>query len=320
MTMLIKKYFSFFVPLLPVAFISFFVSACTMSTYQRYEPPPPLPDCAPLHHPIRLALVLGGGGSRGMAHVGVLKEFEEANLPVDVIVGCSAGALVGGLYAEHPQADALREILSSKKKKDFVDFDICKARFGLAQGQALRSFLKCHLDQVCFEELKIPLVVVATDLSSGELICMGGGPVVPAIHASCALPFYFTPVRWWGRTLVDGGVVDAIPVKCAKERNAEVIVAVDLTSPLRLEAPNHLFGVAKRCAEIKLISHNQLCLKEADVVITPDLYDIDIFEDQKTMQIYEAGREAARQAIPLIKKKLAEKGYCPFPGCTPSSV
>lgn len=152
------------------------LNACApQASYLSFEDPPPLPDCAPLYHPIRVALVLGGGGSRGMAHVGVLKELEEAKIPIDLIVGCSAGALVGGLYASHPCSDDIKAVLAPMKKKDFVDFDICKARYGLAQGEALRNFLRCHLDGECFEGLKIPLVVVATDLASGELICIGGG-------------------------------------------------------------------------------------------------------------------------------------------------
>lgn len=269
--------------------------------------PEELPPCEPLEHPVRLALVLGGGGARGMAHVGVLKEFEEANIPVDLIVGCSAGSMVGFLYCHNPNADDLKGLLLTKKKEHFIDFNIWRSRFGLGRGYALRKFLYENVGDLDFCDLQIPLLVVATDLWTGDLVCIGGGEVVPAVHASCALPFYFTPVPLYGRILVDGGVADLVPVDTACTRNAEIIVAVDLSECLPKTRPTNLFGVAKRSAEIKFLKHNQACLRFADVVIKPDLGDIDCFEDGRTMDIYEAGRQAAKDAIPYILEMLQAK-------------
>jgi len=166
--------------------------------------------------PVRLALVLGGGGAKGLAHVGVLEELEKANIPIDLVVGCSAGSIIGALYCDCPCTDHLKDTLLTLKTSLLVDIDFWNARFGLCQGRSLRKFLRNNLDATTFEELKLPFFLVATDLYSSELIIMGGGPLVPAIEASCSIPFVFVPVSLHGRAFVDGGMIDPVPVRVAK--------------------------------------------------------------------------------------------------------
>lgn len=277
---------------------------------QRYCPtdnPPPLPPCRIVEQPVRLALVLGGGGAKGLAHVGVIEELESANIPIDVVIGCSAGSIVGAVYCDDPCAQTLKNKLLKMKTNVLVDFDLFHARYGLCQGRSLRHFLDKTLDADTFEELKKPFFLVTTDLYSSELITLGGGPLVPAIEASCAIPLVFVPVCLHGRAFVDGGVIDPVPTRIAEYFNPELTVAVDLRGLLPQTFPTNLFAVASRSANITLLWQSECCLKDADVVIRPDLCGVGTFANNQNEMIYEAGREAARKCIPQIIALLAEK-------------
>jgi NTE family protein len=282
------------------------MSGCQTKFYLP-DNPRPLPEC-PIKHEVRLALVLGGGGARGMAHIGVLEEFERVGIPIDLIVGCSAGSIVGALYADCRKASHVKELLKPLKKWDILDINVWRCRYGFVEGRSIRQFLKKNLRARYFEELCIPLCCAATDLVEGEIICLNSGPIIPAVHASAAVPFVFCPVYLHDRLLVDGGVADPIPVCMAKKNNAQVIVAVDLSELLPKTCPTNLFGVAARSAEIKFLLQSESCVKEADIVIRPELGDIGLFDDRNNDLVYEAGRKAAQEAIPQIIDLLSQKG------------
>lgn len=270
--------------------------------------PPPIPQCLPPQC-VRLALVLGGGGAKGIAHVGVLSEFEKVGIPIDLIVGCSAGSIVGALYADCPNACYIKQVLKPLRTWDILDINIWYGRYGLVQGGALRCFLKRNLSCRCFEDLQIPLFIVATDLITGKLVCMSSGPIIPAVHASSAVPFVFSPVYFYKRWLVDGGVADPVPVQTAKKAGADIVVAVDLSNLLPKTCPTNLFGVATRSAEIKLLLQSDSCLTGADIVIRPELGDMGLFDDKNPERVYEAGCQAAQESIPRIIELLSQKGY-----------
>jgi NTE family protein len=271
------------------------------------EIPPPIPE-RPAPECIRVALVLGGGGAKGLSHVGVLREFEKAGIPIDMIIGCSAGSIVGALYADCPNASYIKKLLKPLRTWNILDINIWYARYGLVRGGALRRFLRKNLSCNCFEDLQIPFCIVTTDLLAGELVCINSGPVIPAVHASCAVPFIFAPVYLHDRWLVDGGVVDPVPVKIAKKKGAAIVVAVDLSGLLPQECPTNLFGVATRSAQIKFLLQSESCLEGADVVIKPELGDMGLFDDKNPQNVYEAGCKAARDAIPKITGLMSEKG------------
>ncbi|MFI0434825.1 MAG: patatin-like phospholipase family protein [Parachlamydiaceae bacterium] len=283
-----------------------FLSGCE-TKFDLPDNPPPIPECLPPHQ-IRLALVLGGGGAKGMSHVGVLAEFENAGIPIDYIVGCSAGSIVGVLYADCPNAQYIKQLLRPLRTWDILDINIWYGRYGLVRGGALRRFLKSHLWSRSFEELQIPCCVVATDVIAGEMVCLNSGPIIPAVHASSAVPFVFSPVYLHQRWLVDGGVSDPVPVRCAKKAGAAVIVAVDLSGLLPKTCPTNLFGVATRSAEIKFLLQSESCLHGADVIIKPELGDMGLFDDRNPQNVYEAGSKAAKEAIPQIIEILSQKG------------
>lgn len=166
---------------------------------------------------IDVAIVLGGGGARGLAHAGVLEIFEENNIPIDLIVGSSAGSLIGVLYADDPDAQRLKKKLIALKKWDLLDVSwgagmrMFWEMNGLVGGAAFRKYLKANLTATTFEELKIPFIAVATDVDKGVPVALDQGPIIPAIHASSAVPMIFNPVKWQGKTLVDGCVVSPPP-------------------------------------------------------------------------------------------------------------
>lgn len=273
----------------------------------RFLPTEPDP-CTPFYVPekIRVALVLGSGGVRGMAHVGVIEELEAAGIPIDLIVGCSAGSIVGALYADNPDVDQLKCAVSCIRSDSLLEIDLWNCRFGLSQGKCINRVLNQYLDSEQFTDLKIPLVIVATDLHSGELVTIGAGDVVKAVRSSCSIPFFYVPSEHMGRILVDGGVVDPVPVKVARDLGAQVIIAVDLCELLEKTFPTNLFGVATRSAEIAFMWQNQRCTHHASVIIRPKTCDVGTFNDKMKGHLYWAGRHAAKEQIPRIKELLAQ--------------
>lgn len=288
-------------------FTSFLISCGCPQHYNVCNTPPPLPNCPVVPQPVRLALILGGGGSKGLAHVGVLEELEMANIPIDLVVGCSAGSIIGALYCDCPDTTHLKDVFLKLNTNRLIDFDIWNARYGLCQGRSIRRFIRKNLSATNFDELKVPFFLVTTDLYSSELVTIGGGPIAPAVEASCSIPFVFVPVNLHGRAFVDGGVIDPVPVRVAKHFDAEIIVAVDLRGLLPHTFPTNLFGVASRSAEITLLWQSEGCIKDADVIIRPNLDGIGTFCGDQNERIYQAGRAAAREAIPQILQCLNEK-------------
>jgi NTE family protein len=293
-------------PLLLILLFTLLLSSCDRKL-KYSDCPLPIPECPPPEN-VRVALVLGGGGARGLAHVGVLEEFEAEGIPIDVIVGCSIGSIVGALYADCPHACYLKKILKPLKKWDILDLGFIHCRYGLVRGRALERFLNKNLCADNFEQLQIPFYSVSTDLMAGTAVAINRGPIIPAVRASASIPFLFRPVILYERILVDGGIVDNIPVDIAKKIGAQVIIAVDLSTLLPKSPPNHLFGIAARAAEIKLLLHSETCTAGADVIIRPSLGDFGIFEDRNCELAYKAGRKAAQDVMPQILEILCEKG------------
>ncbi len=267
------------------------------------DTPEPL---APIKLPkkVRVALVLGSGGVRGMAHVGVIEELEKEGIPIDLIVGCSAGSIVGALYADNPNIADIKNAVAGINSDSIFNIDIWNCRFGLSQGASMLRVLNAELDAETFDQLKIPLVIVASDLHSGELVPIGSGDLVKSVQASCSIPFFFVPCDHMGRILVDGGVINPVPTEVAYDLGAEFIIAVDLSELLPKTFPTNLFGVATRSAEIAMMWQNEVSTQFADVVIRPRTCGIGTFNEKMKFAIYEAGKKAAQEEMPKIKELL----------------
>ena len=269
--------------------------------------PEPIPQFQLPAQQVKVALVLGGGGSKGLAHVGVLHELERAGIHPDLIVGCSSGAVIGALYADQPHVERLEGLMVNLKRSDVLDFSLFSSPFGVVKGFLLRSFLKENLKARKFEQFQIPFIAVATDLSTGELIELGGGEIIPAVHASAAVPGIFDPVKYLGRYLVDGGVADPVPAGVAKRHGAQVIIAVDVGQDLSSKEPYHFFGVAKRSMEICYRKLSEQVTRDADVVLRMNFQDLGMFSDRYNQEIYRDGRATARAMLPEIQQVILEK-------------
>lgn len=293
-------------------FLLLLVTACCPHKFIPCEEPPP-PPCFKVPEKIRIALVLGSGGVRGMAHVGVLEELVNAGIEFDVIIGCSAGSIVGALYADSLNVCYVKDAVKNLKTDQVLDINIWDCRFGLSQGKAMLRLLDDRLEARTFDELKMPFIAVATDLNSGELVPIGSGDVVKAVRASSSIPLVFVPVEMHGRVLVDGGVINPVPVNVARQLGAELVIAVDLCELLPKTFPTNLFSVATRSTEIAFMWQNTVCVRNSDVNIRPKMCEVGTFNDNAKMELYEAGREAAREAIPRLKELIAQ--LPPREGC-----
>lgn len=255
---------------------------------------------------VKVALALGGGGARGAAHVGVLEVLERENIDIDLIVGCSAGAIAGALYADSKRASFVKELYLKTSREEVLDISLQNIFQGVVQGKNLEKFLLKNLEAEKMEDLKIPLAILATDLHEGQPVWLTSGPIAPAVVASSSLPPFFSPKKLYGKTLVDGGVVEVVPVSFAKQLGAELIIACDVSSGLPSSLPRHIIGVTRRSMEIALMTLSSLQLKEADLVIRPDVAEFKLFEPSSTERIYREGVRAAEKKLPLLKKLLAK--------------
>lgn len=251
-------------------------------------------------HPIEVALVLGGGGAKGLAHLGAIRELEKAGIRPDLIVGCSAGAMAGALYADNQDLESTAQVLIPLRRSDILDYSYINPILGIVHGDLLQNLMKTLLQAKMFEELKIPLIIVTTDLITGDVIEISSGDLSSAIRASCAFPGVFKPVSLYGRYCVDGGAANPIPVNIAKRYGAKVIIAIDLSEKLPKEHPKHLLDITKRSLEIGYRKFVEQSLSLADIAIRMDFDEVGTFNDDLNEWLYEQGQIAIRERLPEI--------------------
>jgi NTE family protein len=178
-----------------------------------------------------VGLVLGSGSSRGWAHIGAIEALEEEKIPIDYVVGCSIGSYVGAIYASGSLKSLKDFVLKMDGKKVFSYFDVVFPRSGILNGtKRLKELFSIHTQATDFSDLKIPVMMVATVLTSGKKVVLKSGSILTALRATMSIPGLFAPVRDKDRWLVDGGLVDPVPVGVARALEADVVIAVDLNS------------------------------------------------------------------------------------------
>jgi NTE family protein len=265
----------------------------------------------------KVGLVLGGGYARGLAHIGVLEVLETAGVPIDIITGTSMGALIGALYAHEKEAAILRHQatqLEMVSLASLIDLKILKS--GLFAGKKIINRLKRLMGDLTFEELDIPFACIATDIISGEEVVMNKGKVLEAVRASISIPVIFTVVKKDGRFLVDGGLVNNVPVSVARKMGADYVIAVDVT-PTAKERADHLLQDAEvkepsilnvMVQSLYITTSQSLCgiAANADVVIHPKLADVNPADFHKARECILAGELAATDIVMHIKKDLAD--------------
>ena len=280
-------------------------------------------------HPC-IALVLGGGGTRGAAHIGVLKIFEDNHVPIDLVVGTSMGAIVGGLHCAGLSADEIYERLNNKKFRKAFNTVPIPVRLvvapimllprlvgihpydGLYRGNKFAKYLtrSAPVTERQIEELNPPFVAVATNLLDGKTVAISHGNLGKALQASSAVPFLRKPVVYDGKLLVDGGITANLPVTQAKELGADFVIAVDVDETFEPAVTDKHFrkvgSVPPRVISVMLSSIDAWSTTKADVLIHPEVNNISLlsFKKEDGIHAYEAGLTAAKAALPVIWDKL----------------
>ena len=267
-------------------------------------PPPPAP--APVQvPPPKVALVLGGGAVRGFAHIGVIKMLDALGVQTDLVIGTSAGSVAGALYAAGYDGFQLQEMAWELDKSMVADWSLFGK--GLIKGQALEDYINRALANKPIEQLKKPFACVATQLGTGQAILFQRGNAGMAARASSSVPGVFEPVRIGNEEYVDGGLVSPVPVRFAKQLGADFVIAVDVAStPLR-ESHDSKLNIMLKTYTIMGQSIRAAELPLADVVITPQLDNVDSGNFEAKNQAILAGERAALAAVPAIREKLAQK-------------
>ncbi|HHT02215.1 MAG TPA: patatin-like phospholipase family protein [Firmicutes bacterium] len=254
----------------------------------------------------QVGLCLSAGGAKGLAHIGVLLVLEEEGIPIDLITGTSMGAVIGVLYGCGLRPRLIQRLVGSLRRKHWLD--VTFPRMGLIAGERFLELMKMLSRGRDFADLRLPVAVVATDLERGEEVVLKSGPVAEAVRASSSIPGVFAPIRLDGRLLVDGAVLNRLPIKLAKEMGAEIVIASDVGWEVGERKITNIFDVIMQSFDIAQKELTQYIIPTADVLIAPELSHIPMLAMEQSAQCIHAGIEATRKAIPAIKERLVECG------------
>lgn len=257
-----------------------------------------------------VALVLGSGGARGYAHIGVIQVLEQQGIHPDFIVGTSAGSIVGSIYASGKTADELRDIALNMKANDVRDVKLDMK--GFFDGKKVENYINQQVNNTPLELLKTPMYVVATELKEGKKVVFNYGNTGQAVRASVSIPSMFVPTKIGKDEYVDGGLVSPVPVNVARELGADIIIAVDiLAQPVYTETSN-VWGLFNQNINIMQNHLAREELKHADIVIQPNLREkAHIFDVKGREMTMRAGAEAARNQLNSISTVFNQKHYSP---------
>ena len=262
----------------------------------------------------KIGLALGGGAARGLAHIGVLEVLEKEGIPIDMIAGTSAGAAIGALYAQGKHASQIKDLALNMGWKQLVSLvDLALPRSGFIEGMRIKNLLKSIIGDIEFSDLRIPLACVTTDIRSGEEVVISQGSVLEGVRASISIPVIFTAVKWQDRYLVDGGLINPVPVSTVREMGADFIIAVNVIPdigdrtqrPQEFKAPG-IFHVMLQSIYIATYSLVRSSLEGADIVIEPQVTHIGYGDFHRVRDCISQGELAAQKLIPKIKKQVGK--------------
>jgi NTE family protein len=262
--------------------------------------PRPLP--APVGR--RVGLVLGGGAVRGAAHLGVLQVFDEAGIRPDLVVGVSAGSVVGGLYCAGLSPVALQQTAREMNWNRLAH--LVRPRLGIFDISPIEQLIDDLTGGLTFEQLKIPFAAASVDIICGKIVTFRQGPLGRAVHASCAIPGLFNPVEDGERLLVDGGALDNLPVPIARDMGADYVIAVDLLplSTTPAEWPKNILEMWSLSVYTIMQRTRNWEGQMADVLIQPDIAHTSFIDFGQVDALVQKGREAALEHLARIKEDL----------------
>lgn len=298
-------------------YFSVLVSAVVLtgcSTAPKDVSPPDVPVLAPVTVPVvavkippRIGLALGGGAARGFAHVGVIQILEEAGIRPTLVTGTSAGSLVAAIYASGKNGKQLQHVAETMEEVTIADWTLPLFNRGMFRGDALAKYVNGQVSARLIQDMPLPLGIVATDLNSGQSMLFQRGDTGTAVRASSAVPAVFQPVKISGRDYVDGGLVAPVPVRAARKMGAELVIAVDISSPPDSNLAGGTLDVLLQTFSIMGSSINSFELKDADVVVRPVLTGISSSDFSARKRSIEAGRQAMLQMLPQLRLAIASK-------------
>jgi NTE family protein len=252
----------------------------------------------------KVGIALGGGAGRGIAHIGVLQVLKENKIPIHMVAGTSMGAIVGALHCCGVDSKMMERIVLHLDEKAY--FDVTVPRRGFMRGDRIQSLVQTLTGNRNFEDLAIPLAVVAVDLNQSKPIVFRKGKIHKAVRASISIPGLFEPVEKEGMVLVDGGIIDRVPVSALQEMGADITIGVDVGFRGTHQKANGILEIILQSFEVmewEMVRHRTM---DADIMITPDLMNINPATLAQASESIELGREAAERAVPEIKRLLLE--------------
>jgi len=253
----------------------------------------------------KTALVLGGGAARGLVHLGILKAFQREGIKFDFVVGTSIGALFAAIWALGLDLEEVEQKAIRITARDILDIGIL--RMGLCKGSKLEYLIQEILKTKGFEDIKMPLFIVTTDIEEGVAVVHNSGKLTEIVRASCSIPGIYRPVEIDGRIMVDGGITNNVPVSVAKAQGATHVVAVDAGYCIKKSGVNNMLNLIIQSIQIMGDRLNVYDTKGADIVLRPELGEIDQTEFDKANEIIQKGRNIAELHIKKVKR-LADKG------------
>jgi NTE family protein len=237
----------------------------------------------------------------------VIRALERAKIPIDIVVGANTGSLIGAIYADKKSGSDLETIALGLEERDIFDYNFINPTQGFARGERLEDFVAKKLSAKDIGDLKLAFAAVATDIQNGEIVTLQSGSIARAVHASSAIPGIFIPVSYQGKLLVDGGVLDNLPVDVARKMGADVIIAVDLGEGAKTAPVSNVFENIVLSFYLMARQNAEAKLKQADVVIRPRLSEVGWIDFSRKKEAFALGVQAAEQALPEIRAKLGLK-------------
>ncbi|MDD4931562.1 MAG: patatin-like phospholipase family protein [Candidatus Colwellbacteria bacterium] len=264
----------------------------------------------------KIGLALGGGASKGLAHIGVIRALEEYGIPIDFVSGTSMGALVGGWYAMNGNIESVEKVITDLKKKDNILLTEIVRKNGkpLLKDRSILNIIDRQFGDFKIEDCKIPFAAVATDVKTGAEVIIKDGSIAKAIKASAAIPVVFDPVDIDGRLLVDGGLINPVPADVVRNMGADIVIAVDVSThwfdmsafPAGSLNWRNIYSVFNALLAVMGYQISKEILKKADVVIKPPVLGFDLFDFKSSPSIIRTGYKETRIAMDQI---------CSLSGC-----
>ena len=278
--------------------------AALLAACSTLSPPPAAQPPKPLQKP-RIGLALGGGAAKGFAHVGVIKVLAAAGIKPDLITGTSAGSVVGSLYASGLSGMQLQSRAIQLDESNLTDWTLSSK--GVIKGEKLQNWINAQVVNKSIEQLPRPFGAVATELDSGRKVVFRLGNTGQAVRASASIPNVFLPVKIGSKSYVDGGLVSPVPVSAAREMGADFVIAVDISARPRKGAATGFLSMLDQSLNIMNGPALAQELKQADVVIRPQVQDIGSAQFDARHQAILEGERAAQAALPQIRQLLQQK-------------